>query len=417
MTVIENIAADPSEARFDAFWTAWLEGDRTWMPPISAPALRTVDLFGAAGGFGLGASLAASAFGRRAVFGAVVDVDGPATEVYARSLPVRRRIVESVAGLIDYRLAGRGEPRLSYPPEIVSPELAAEVGRTGLLIGGPPCQGHSNLNNHTRRDDPRNDLYVTSAAIGIALKAPAIVLENVPTVRQASGDVVDIAKTILRADGYGVSDVVLRWDALGGWQTRRRHMLVAVKDATDEAIATHLRDWESKAGHEPSRGRPARSVGFAMERMPRRSEDGTFDSSPTMGAANRVRVDALYERGLHDMPFDLRPECHRDGTSYEAVYGRMHEDRPSPTITTGIGTPGQGRFLHPIEPRLITPHEAARIQGFPDDHGFDGSMSRKSLAKWIGDAVPPMLGAIAVGTALSLVLDEPFDPPWDPDGR
>jgi DNA (cytosine-5)-methyltransferase 1 len=417
MTATETLTVDPSEARFDAFWRRWLSGDRSWMPPISAPTLRTVDLFGAAGGFGLGASLAASAFGRRAVFGAVVDVDGPATEVYAKTLPVRRRVVRSVADLVDYRLARGDEPRLSYPPEIVSPELASEVGRTGLLIGGPPCQGHSNLNNHTRRNDPRNDLYVTSAAIGIALEAPAIVLENVPTVRQAFGDVVDIAKTILRADDYGVADVVLRWDALGGWQTRRRHMLVAVKGASEDTMASRLRDWESKADHEPGRGRPARPVGFAMEGMPPYAECGTYDSAPTMRPENRARVDALYERNLHDMPFDLRPECHRDGTSYGAVYGRMHGDRPSPTITTGIGTPGQGRFLHPNEPRLVTPHEAARIQGFPDGHGFDGDMPRKALAKWIGDAVPPMLGAIAVGTALSFVLDRPFDPPWDPDGR
>ena len=29
-----------------------------------------------------------------------------------------------------------------------------------VLIGGPPCQGNSDLNNHTRRSDPRNLLYL-----------------------------------------------------------------------------------------------------------------------------------------------------------------------------------------------------------------------------------------------------------------
>jgi len=77
------------------------------------------------------------------------------------------------------------------------------------------------------------------------------------------------------------------------------------------------------------------------------------------------------------------------------VAGQMHHDRPAPTITTGIGTPGQGRFIHPLKRRLVTPHEAARIQGFPDGYGFlerGVPAKRKDLAKWIGDAVPAPMG-------------------------
>jgi len=48
-----------------------------------------------------------------------------------------------------------------------------------------------------------------------------------------------------------------------------------------------------------------------------------------------------------------------------------------------------------LRPRLVTPHEAARIQGFPDGYGFlgkDRPAKRKDLAKWIGDAVPAPMG-------------------------
>ena len=120
-----------------------------------------------------------------------------------------------------------------------------------------------------------------------------------------------------------------------------------------------------------------------------------FDTAPVPSDENRKRIHWLFDNGLHDLANSERPDCHKDGTTYTAVYGRMHHDRPAPTITTGIGTPGQGRFIHPMKCRLVTPHEAARIQGFPDGYGFlerGGPAKRKDLSKWIGDAVPAPMG-------------------------
>jgi DNA (cytosine-5)-methyltransferase 1 len=57
--------------------------------------------------------------------------------------------------------------------------------------------------------------------------------------------------------------------------------------------------------------------------------------------------------------------------------------------------PHRGAQRGPDRPRLITPHEAARIQGFPDWFDFaPGGLpyTRKNLTKWIRDAVPPILG-------------------------
>jgi DNA mismatch endonuclease (patch repair protein) len=64
---------------------------------------------------------------------------------------------------------------------------------------------------------------------------------------------------------------------------------------------------------------------------------------------------------------------------------------------------GRGRYVHPSKRRTLTPREAARIQGFPDSYSFrlqSGAVpSKKSLTKWIGDAVPPIL-AYAAGMAV-----------------
>ena len=82
----------------------------------------------------------------------------------------------------------------------------------------------------------------------------------------------------------------------------------------------------------------------------------------------------------------------------------MRWDKPAPTITGGFQTPGRGRFIHPKRRRVLTPHEAARVQGFPDLFDFvsplGDRLSRSYLSKWIGDAVPSILGTAAVVSAL-----------------
>ena len=61
------------------------------------------------------------------------------------------------------------------------------------------------------------------------------------------------------------------------------------------------------------------------------------------------------------------------------------------------------------------PHEAARIQCFPDTYNFELSnktTTRKNLNKWIGDAVPSMLGMYACAIALQQNLGKPLKFPW-----
>jgi DNA (cytosine-5)-methyltransferase 1 len=73
------------------------------------------------------------------------------------------------------------------------------------------------------------------------------------------------------------------------------------------------------------------------------------------------------------------------------MYGRLSWDKPAQTITSGYGSIGQDRYMHPDRPRALPPHEAARLQGFPDYFKFDGVRRRSDLATLIGNAVPPTL--------------------------
>lgn len=76
--------------------------------------------------------------------------------------------------------------------------------------------------------------------------------------------------------------------------------------------------------------------------------------------------------------------------SRTTLYGRLDYNKPSYTITTYFNRPGNGCNIHPVENRVLTTREAARLQGFFDDYLFWGN--QKDILNQIGNAVPPPIG-------------------------
>jgi DNA (cytosine-5)-methyltransferase 1 len=87
-----------------------------------------------------------------------------------------------------------------------------------------------------------------------------------------------------------------------------------------------------------------------------------------------------------------------NGIVHTTYYGRLRWDAPSYTINTYFSRIGNGCFLHPAEPRLISIREGARLQTFPDHVRFMGP--KRSQYEQVGNAVPPLLG-YAVANTLS----------------
>ena len=96
-----------------------------------------------------------------------------------------------------------------------------------LGLAGPPCQGHSDLNNHTRRADPRNGLYAKVARAAAVFEPKVLCVENVPAVRNDQGGVLETTKTELERLGYLVDDEFIDMHLIGVPQRRRRHILLA----------------------------------------------------------------------------------------------------------------------------------------------------------------------------------------------
>lgn len=358
--------------------------------------LAVVDLFCGAGGFANGVSEFARETGRGVLFRAIADIDARATEVYAANHQVQQALTQSVYQLVRYKVHGHGhEAEFTAQPRL-APTL--RLGQVDLVVAGPPCQGHSNLNNFTRGADDRNSYYLTAVAFAIAAQARAAIVENVVSVKHDSRGVVAAATSLLTQAGYRWTDGILDAAELGWPQSRRRHFLVARRD--DEPILLEDIATTRKASLAP--------VWAALEPM---ADRATFaePSDPLNAPARMTKVTArrikyLFDHNVFDLPNALRPECHRYGHTYGACYGRMHPDKPAPTITTHFTTPGTGRFIHPTQRRTITPAEAAMLQGFPDDYRWQPPgplrLRKAELCKWIGDAVPLPLGYAATLSAL-----------------
>jgi len=385
---------DPFLSWWRSFLTSRRIEDAAEMKPV-----RILDLFSSVGGLTLGVSEALRAMGRRAEVIAGVDVDEDALASFQVNHDAGLVIHGSVSDLVDMRVAGRGTAAtFAYVPEALK-ALANLTKAPDVIVAGPPCQGHSTLNNHTRGDDPKNRLYLTVPALAVALDVPVVIIENVPNVVNDKQGVVSSAHQLLRAAGYHVTAATLAADKLGWPQTRKRYFMVATKDSYPIELP-----WLKAR-----LARDAAPVEWAIGDLEDTLDpDDVMLGQPEFSPENRERIDYLFQSGEHDLPLEIRPECHRDGTTYKAVYGRMIPGTPAPTITTGFVTPGRGRFIHPTRPRVLTPREAARIQGFPDWFQFvpagGGQPSRAMVAKWIGDAVPSVLGFTAALAAAPTLM-------------
>lgn len=388
---------------FQAWWSAFLNGS---LPDGSSsdrgiePPLRILDLFSSAGGLSLGFVTAMRLFGLETAEHIGVDQDAAALEVFRRRFSRSGFVMtRSVSELVDGPISGRGrDASFNYPPEVLDPRLK-ELGTVDVVLAGPPCQGHSSLNNHTRGNDEKNRLYLKVPALAIALGARFIVIENVPNVIRDSESVVATTIALLRDAGYRTTQGVLAADRLGWPQTRKRYFVLAVKDVEPMPIDGMVKEaW----------ARESSGVGWLLDLAAARDSDPPdLMTLPTAHSeSNQRRIDFLFDQGMDGLPNSERPECHQNGTSYSASYGRMSIDKPAPTITTGFTSPGRGRFIHPRERRTVNPREAALIQGFPLDYPFLGGRdmpSRTALATWIGNAVPTILGMVAGAAVLAPV--------------
>lgn len=353
-----------------------------------------IDLFAGVGGMSLGAARAG--FEVRAS----VELDRIAIETHAVNFPSARHMQWDIG-----RTSGAA--------------LLEAAGLTRLdgLVGGPPCQGFSEMGKRAI-DDARNLLFRDFFRLVSETKPRFFVAENVPgilaernesTVREALGEVpsnyVLLEAHEVPANRLGAPTVRARVFFVG-YDPNEMNLLSegdVFGDDKDAALSVNVGtalaglptvrcDWQSEAqgwrtvermptsnpfyeklvnAVPPNVGSPA-----ALERLRKSSEiSGNLGTRHTSDVVKRFR--SLGEGEVDSV--SRAPRLARDGYC--------------PTLRAGTGSDrGSFQAVRPIHfrsPRVITPREAARLQGFPDWFQFHGT-------KWhsfrqIGNSVSPIV--------------------------
>ena len=402
VSVSQEFDAAPPLHTLKAIWDKTsLTGAISYHPADNAiSSIRIADVFCGAGGMSHGVSEAIRSIGFRPIHVLAVDVDPVALEVYRRNFDPEHYSTDNLWASVTSHYSvnmSESEFRFLEDPHLLTDELRACIGNVDILLGSPPCEGHSSSNNATRRSDPRNMYYAVMPALAVALGAKAVIVENVPGIAYDRRSVLSHAKGLFNYAGYLVDERIVNAIEVGLPQTRKRHVLVA--------STTRRPDIDSVI---QALARKQTTLSWAISDLVCIDSDDPMDASGELSVENRRRIDHMFENNEYNLRDHLRPQSHRNGHTYPSIYGRLRWGSPSGTITTGFNTPGRGRYIHPALRRTLTPHEAARIQGFPDSFSFktiDGRhLTRQQMSNLIGNAVPPSIG-YAVGVTALAALD------------
>lgn len=300
------------------------------------------------------------------------------------------------------------------------------IPKADVIIGGPPCQGFSNLGLKDLAD-PRNQLWREYMRFIHAAKPKVFVIENVDRFHaspefQMLRDEVDhgtlknytLSHRVLNAADYGVAQRRRRTIIIGS--RIGRIDLPAPTHAKDPGPGSHLLPWRTVRdvihGLPPvlTTALPDSRDTFFGKSFPGvfKGLDIHFGREPRQLSLDRYSF-VPPGGGRFDVHPDYLPRCWAEkSTGTTDVMGRMHWDRPSLTIRTEFFKPEKGAYLHPQwvrarrqNPdeapyvrgdenksinRVITHYEASLIQDFPQDYLWVGTKTQ--IAKQIGNAVP-----------------------------
>jgi len=285
-------------------------------------------------------------------------------------------------------------------PVIVTPiekllENGGVVAKADVVIGGPPCQGFSNLTGN-RPSDPRRELWQYFMDIVEQSEAKVFLVENVPNLL-SSPEGKGIMERAGRMGFDYIDAKVLLASKFGVPQNRKRAFILAsrlgpVNLPEGNGQRETVREAFKGIPPTPTQRDVAGVVVLCGEQL-------HIARNPTPTSMERYK---LIPKGgnrfdLQQKARHLTPGCwlrkQKGGTD---LFGRLEWDEPAHcTIRTEFYKPEKGRYLHPEEHRPITHWEAARLQTFPDDFKFYGTKIR--IAIQIGNAVPPRLAKALAG--------------------
>lgn len=294
-------------------------------------------------------------------------------------------------------------------PETLLELTGLHVGEPFMICGGPPCQPFSTAGKRLGINDPRGSLFMDFIRMIDYIRPRFFIMENVKGIvsaplkhvpkkervrddaEQKLGTVLDVILSEFSKLGYKTVYGILDAVNYGVPQFRERFVLIGSRDNEDIflPIPTHFQM------HQNSDYR-WKTVGEAIKDL--ESNPGEY----TRLSGDRKKYLHMVPEGgnWRDLPQEIIPVAmggaYESGGGKVGFYRRLSYEQPSPTITT---SPAQKATMlcHPKKDRPLSIKEYARIQQFPDDWTFTGTISAQY--RQIGNAVPVGL-AEAIGRAI-----------------
>lgn len=268
-----------------------------------------------------------------------------------------------------------------------------------FISGGFPCQAFSYAGKQEGFNDIRGTMFFQLARVIEEVRPKVFLGENVKgLVSHDEGRTFATIKRVIEDLGYHlVEPQVLKAIKYSVPQKRERIFLVAIRNDYVDKVKF---EWP----HPYHRILTLRDAFYSGELYKSDVPTAPYSKYPI----KKAEVMKLVPQGgcWRDLPLEIQKEYLGGSFLLEGgktgMARRLSLDEPSLTLTCAPAQK-QTERCHPLETRPLTIREYARIQTFPDDWAFCGSIS--SQYKQIGNAVPVNL-AWAMGRSLIRLLND-----------
>ncbi len=247
-------------------------------------------------------------------------------------------------------------------------------GKVDVVSGGAPCQSFSYAGKRLGFGDIRGTLFAEFARCVQETEPKMFLFENVKgLLSHDDGRTFETIKNTFSELGYTVEHRVLDASHYGVGQKRERLIMVGVRNDLADKIQFRY----------PAPDKKCTTLRDVLKDVP--------DSPYQPYSENKRKVMELVPPGgcWVDLPEDVAKaymkKSYYSGGGKRGMARRIAWDEPCLTLTTSPSQK-QTERCHPDETRPFTIRESARIQSFPDDWEFAGTLSEQY--KQIGNAVP-----------------------------
>lgn len=272
-------------------------------------------------------------------------------------------------------------------------------GKIDFLSGGFPCQAFSYAGKRLGFEETRGTLFFELARAVKEVQPAVFLAENVKGLLEHDGGrTIETIKNVIAELGYTLLEPrILRALLYNVPQKRERLILVAIRNDIAPFVSFK---WPEICG-ELRTLRDAFEAGSLYDRDVPKSDGQKYPEA-------KARVMDLVPEGgdWRDLPSAIAQEYMKGsynlGGGKTGMARRLAMDEASLTLTCSPAQK-QTERCHPLETRPLTVREYARIQTFPDNWDFCGSLSAQY--KQIGNAVPVNL-SWALGRSLIRLFNQ-----------